>query len=318
MSAPQIYVASEKLLADLQQWEPELATSAERVAHEVAEWWTLPHLAWFTDHGPRHSRRVAEYAEQLTQLPIREATKLRLLERYILYVAALMHDMGMQDLRGAGKPLGELGPEDFQQVRHQHADKSSERLLAEGRRFGLPDDDRLIEVVAFVARGHGTSYYRDSVKVLSTRTSVRGQEVRGPLLAALLLMADELDLHYERTSPLPDDQAELSPISLAHAFKHECVTNAEPKIQPNGDIQIHLRLSFPVTTSESTQLDIERWIVVKLQQQIGLTEEEIREGLHAQARFDRKIRVEQQMALSGTREDILPRSSGRNTSRQCT
>jgi hypothetical protein len=114
-------------------------------------------------------------------------------------------------------------------------------------------------------------------------------------------MADELDLHYERAQPLPPDQAVLSDVSEAHGFKHECVTAAEPRINPDGTIDIWMTLTFPQDTPEDQRFNVERWITLKLRQQIGLTQREIDKGFGRQVRFNRSIKVEYEEALSGTR-----------------
>lgn len=163
--------------------------------------WSTNYQQWFTDHGPAHSRRVASYAMQLTQFPLLHDTqKLNTLEMFILWASAWLHDIGMQDLRSAGAPLGQMNSADYARVRHEHPDRSSENILREWRKLGLPDGDAaLVDVVADVARAHGTKFYNDTVKNrLRDESMVRNKRVRPRLLAAILLFADELDLHNQR------------------------------------------------------------------------------------------------------------------------
>jgi len=279
-----------ELTAD--QRTEDLAESMDRVEEEVQAWWTVIYLPWFTDHSPSHSRRVADYALRLAEIPsLRDDLRLRPLERYILYVAAWLHDLGMNDLELSPRPLGEMTPKDFETIRHEHPERTKVRLLEREGLFGLPAGDPVLaEVVAFIARAHGTRYYEDSVRVLKQKTRVRNEVVRGPLLAALLLIADEIDLHYERVRPLPGGAA-LPPISEAHAFKHRCVTWANPTVGSDGGIRVAIELTFPPEMSEDDRIEVERWIKVKLQQQMGLVERELRDGFSRQAWLNRAITV---------------------------
>jgi hypothetical protein len=270
----------------------DLAESMDRVEEEVQAWWTVVHLPWFTDHSPSHSRRVADYALRLADIPsLRDDVRLKPLERYILYVAAWLHDLGMNDLELSPRPLGEMTPKDFESIRHEHPERTKVRLLEREGLFGLPAGDPVLaEVVAFTARAHGTLYYEDSVRVLKEKMRVRNEVVRGPLLAALLLIADEIDLHYERARPLPGGAA-LPPISEAHAFKHRCVTWVNPTLSSDGGIGVAIQLTFPSEMSGDDRLDVERWITVKLQQQMGLVERELRDGFSRQVWLNRAITV---------------------------
>jgi hypothetical protein len=290
-----------QLRADLLVYDPtkKLLESMDRVEQEVRAAWDPIYLPWFTDHSANHSRRVAEYALELSYLfSLQGCPALAPFERYILYVSAWLHDLGMNDVELSPRPLGEMTREDFERVRHQHPERTKVRVLSGDGAFGLPSGDpALAEVVAFTARAHGTSYYDDSVQVLKGMTRIRNENVRGPLLAALLLMADELDLHYERAKPLPGGAA-LSAVSEAHAFKHRCVTSSTPIVTAGGCIGIEVRLTFPTEMPDEDCLDVERWITIKLQQQMGLVERELRAGFGRQACFDRAIKVKRGVAYA--------------------
>jgi hypothetical protein len=274
----------------------DLPASMDAVQKAVSEWWATPYMPWFTDHGINHSRRVAEYALLLADVPnLGSNRRLSGLELYILFVAAWVHDLGMQDLLKYGR-LGD--PIDFASVRHEHPDQTCRNVLAAYPTLGLPpSDSRLAEMVAYVARAHGTNYYTDSVKVLRSLSPVRGLQVRGPLLASLLLMADELDLRYERARPLAG-RAELNYVSEAHAFKHRCVADVRPSMGDDGTIGVALTLIFPQRMSVDDTLAIERWISVKLRVQMGMVEPELTAGFGGQARFDRNIAVDRRYALT--------------------
>ena len=282
-------LASERETADL-------PASMDAVERAVGEWWSTNYMPWFTDHGIDHSRRVAECALLLADVPnLGSDRRLSDLELYILFVSAWVHDLGMQDLLSRGM-LGESV--DFASIRHEHPDRTCSNVLRDYQTLGLPaSDSRLAEMVAYVARAHGTKYYTDSVRLLRTFPPVRGRQVRGPLLASLLLMADELDLRYERAKPLPG-RVELNFISEAHAFKHRCVTDVHPSIGLNGTIGVALTLTFPRQMSVDDSLALERWISVKLRVQMGMVEPELIDGFGGQARFDRNIAIDRRSALT--------------------
>lgn len=147
------------------------------------------------------------------------------------------------------------------------------------------DRPPLAETVADVARAHGTAYYRDTVdNRLSVTRTVRNAAVRPRLLAALLLLADELDLHYERAKPLAG-WAITNPTSEAHKFKHECVQSVRVDCRRDGSVHIGLELMLPPGLRSEDALAVQRWIEVKLRRQMGMVEPEILVGFQNQVRL---------------------------------
>lgn len=266
-----------------------LADCLNQIEVAVAKTWKSVAMPWFTDHGPAHSRRVARYANQLAGCPyIPEALRLTVVERFILYAACWLHDIGMQDLTHAGR-LGEP-TFDYARVRHEHPDRTAELLLEDRSSFGLPADDPVLaEAVAEVARAHGTHTYTGAVRGMRDDPMIVCNEpVRGPLLACLLLIADELDLRHDRVKPFTG-KGQIGAVSEAHAFKHQCVQSSEPAYGVPGLIGVRLDLRFPRELSEADADHVERWIVLKLRRQMALVEEDLRRGFGIQ--FDRRIRV---------------------------
>ncbi len=270
----------------------DLVSALAKVPDAVEQLWVKDYQPWFTDHGPNHSRRVAKYALELTRFPLlHESQRLTALEAFILWAAAWLHDIGMQDLMNAG-PLGEIGIEGYMHVRHEHPDRSSANILEAWSSLGLPADDHILaETIAGVARAHGTGFYRDTIENrLETETTVRNEPVRSRLLAALLLFADELDLHYERVPALPG-WAKNNGISQAHAFKHKIVKSVVSSCGADGQISVSLNLVFPEDLAGNDASAIRRWIEVKLRRQMGMIEPEVSDGFGGNVRFDRHIRV---------------------------
>lgn len=271
----------------------DLGPSMHAIELSVGKVWKEDHQPWFTDHGPQHSRRTANYALSLADLPtISPAQWLSPLEAFVLWAAAWLHDVGMQDLLAAAAPVGQIDEAGFSRVRRQHPQRSSERILDDWTRLGLPEEDAaLAQAVASVARAHGTGFYTDTVATrLAGNTRVRNRPVRARLLAALLLFADELDLHYERASG-PAGWPSDNSVSEAHKFKHRSVQSVAPICGPNGRIAVELGLAFPKDLAKGDRLAIQRWIEVKLRRQMSLIEREIDEGFAGQVVLDRIVRT---------------------------
>jgi len=271
----------------------DLAESLTQVMKELNKHWTTTHLTWFTDHGVGHAWRVARCALELGTIPKLSADlQLTGLERYILCAASLLHDIGMNDLSPSPRPLGAMLPEDYDRIRHGHSGRSGEMIIEDPVRWGLPSGDwRLAELVSLVARAHGTKYYRTTIPDLKPRDRVRNEPIRGPLLAALLLMADELDLCYDRTAEIPGN-IPLNAISEAHTFKHQCISSASTKTADDGAISITLQLSIPEELAEQTRANLERWVVGKLRRQMALTAPEIAGAFGSRLHFNRAVAVD--------------------------
>ncbi|MFF4030530.1 hypothetical protein ACFYZ2_12310 [Streptomyces sviceus] len=178
--------------------------------------------------------------------------------------------------------------EDYRKIRKRHAAVSGEMILEDYERWGLPQGDYVLAgVVSLIARAHGTSEYTNTIPDLESYGDVRNTTVRAPLLAAILLMADELDLHYQRAGKIPD---EINPTSEAHDFKHRCITSASIDMNKSKEIEIGIRLSTPPSINLEDREAIERWIVAKLRRQISLVEPQFVD-VYGHGKFSRAIKV---------------------------
>lgn len=270
-----------------------LADAIPRIEDFVERWWSKEYMPWFTDHGPGHSRRVAEYADQISTIPaLPENVRLTPLERFILWSAAWLHDIGMQVLLETY--LGETDSAGHAKVRAQHPSQSATEIRANRDAIGFPSGDKpLVNVVSFVAQAHGTDFYRDSVELLRDYSYVGNKKIRGPLLASILLLADELDLHYERALPLPG-RVNLNYVSEAHALKHRCVLSSG--VAYESDAPLLARIAIKVARAPGMSLEtlahVERWIVEKLRRQIAMIETEFVAGFGGFVELSRAIRVD--------------------------
>lgn len=281
----------EAVLASLEQAAPDLSRSLISIEAFVQNWWRVPYLPWFTDHGPAHSRRVMEYLLSMIPDALRPGTELTPIELYVACAAATAHDLGMQVLLERRAKLGELTASDYDAVRSEHPRQSFEVILNRAGDLGIPDDAQLVTAVGLVAQAHGTRFFLESVKKLSELQTVRNKPFRGALLAAMILIADELDLHYERALKPDQSQATLNTTSRAHYYKHHYITMV--RLVPNsvGELQIELELTFPKSVREQDRDTISRWVTSKLQVQIGFVQAYLLEGLNGQLRLSRAIKA---------------------------
>lgn len=257
----------------------DLINVLEELPRATEVWWKRHTLWTFTDHGPSHSQRVAGYALRLADLaPIADEKRLNILEKFVLWAAAWVHDLGMQK-RTQG--------ESASTIRQTHPART--RQAIETGEFGLGmKDPQVLSLIAIVANAHGTHYYRPVVDKEGAATHVRGMHVRVGLLAGLLLMADELDLNTERA--LEDDAAADfdDPDTAAHWLKHQCVSHVDFEHSENGvHITVDMRYAHQLTRRDRAA--IEQWIRDKLQRQIALIDGEISSGFSGMYRFDPNI-----------------------------
>ncbi len=267
----------------------DLADTVPKIELFLTEWWRRGAiLYWFTDHGPEHSRRVADLALSIADIPTLPLDiRLTSLEKYVLWSAALLHDVGMQSL--LGQAAGTQNARAYERIRHEHPNESRNVINAQWRQIGLPDDLELVGAIALVARAHGTKYYRESIELLEGADQLHGERVRTALLAATLLIADELDLDVRRVVPPPANQP-LGTISQAHAAKHRMVNGQSIEHGTQGRVGFNLHLSSN-GCPEAQAAAVEKWIVEKLRIQMALVEPAFINGFAGHAELDRNIRV---------------------------
>lgn len=250
--------------------QDDLAIAVERLEAEVKLWWQN-HMQWsFTDHGVGHSRRVARYAAALVSvIPLAPGLALNVMERYLLITAAWLHDIGMQNAHES---------QSREEVRKQHPQRSHDLIIgAVGDPFDVGTvEGQVLDTLATIVRAHGTSYYEDTIRSAPDTIAFRDFRVRPTLLAALLLLADELDLNSERAKTQAV-RAELENETKAHWLKHQCVASISLSAVRSA-VAITVELAFPSNLDITGQIAIQKWIGNKLQKQIALVDSEIDRG----------------------------------------
>ena len=182
-----------------------LKTSLKRIKQEVIPIWeggqVIPH---YTKHGIDHSKEIIEYLGKILQ---DHPDLLNEYERFVLLASAYLHDIGMQFPEYAGLPkkaVNEYTDEELEKIRENHHIASAEIIekIASG---SDPELSKLIPVlmsedcknfVKFIAKV--SKYHRKLDIEDLEETSVLGETIRLPLLAALLRLADTLDRTFQR------------------------------------------------------------------------------------------------------------------------
>ncbi|MGD0401544.1 MAG: HD domain-containing protein [Syntrophobacteraceae bacterium] len=319
MNTEQIVQPYGRLENELLQGDKSLWESLLQIKQAAGSFWRTRRLRWYTDHGIHHSQSVLKIIEDildpLDKLNPSDQYILKPEELYILITACYLHDIGMQDLRVDGVE-GSPNLEQETEIRRTHPDRAA-RLIREnviyrgdGNRPKIPldIDGDFIGPVSLVVRAHGTDYFTDSIHQMNTDHFMpRNKPYRGPFLAALLLMADELDLHEKRVSEcLRPENISLERFyseSLLHIYKHHYIRGVEI----DGDITnrtITLTFSFP-DENPSYAAKIESWVVTKLRQQLRLTR-----GFFSEEhlRWDSKIRLRRGSAVYSPRLSLPDRA----------
>jgi len=250
-------------------------------------------LPWFTDHGPDHSEEIIILLDQILKPLQSKTTFLNKHELFVLLASAYLHDIGMQFLKLEGISIEKLTEKEYNEVRKKHAELSSTIILKKvvpnlGRDdFHLPDiNDEYIAPIALVCKAHSTEFFDEVIAQLKVdRYTPKGRPFRGKLLAALLLIADELDLQGKRINFKDTAKFDLSVHSQVHWYKHHYIDYVE---LTENVVKITLR--YPSNSEEYRPL-ITKLIETKLVEQIKRVNPYLRKdtddvlNLHGQIEF---------------------------------
>ena len=250
-------------------------------------------LPWFTKHDLDHSDEIIFLLDQLLKPLQNKNDFLNEHELFVLLASAYLHDIGMQFLKLEGISIEKLTEKEYNEVRKKHAELSSNIILKKVKLsldrddFHLPDiDDEYIAPIALVCKSHSTEFFDEVIKQLQEkRYTPKGRPFRGELLAALLLIADELDLQGKRVNFKETAKFNLSVYSQVHWYKHHYVDFVG--ITEN---MVKITLRFPSNSAEYRSL-VKELIETKLVEQIKRVNQYLRTGteevlnLHGEIEF---------------------------------
>ena len=294
---------SEKPSSDLADRLRRVRESAERI-------WRHQRLEWFPDHTITHSDRIVRHLGDILCDLQGISQRLNSHQLYVLLASSYLHDIGMQDFRIEGKTADLLTDKDYEEVRRRHPERSSELILSQtmaldDKQFSidLDNEPEYVLPIALVSKAHGSAYFESTVRELrSGAYSPGNQELRGDLLAALLLIADELDLHETRARFLPG--IDMSPLAALHNHIHHYITQVKVTAGAvSTQRRVHINFQYPVD-SEAYQDDIRWWVVNKLCGQMRRTQSVVRSSTSGQLSWDQQIHLQEFVDSSGLRRKL--------------
>lgn len=208
-------------------------------------------LTWFpdfTDHSILHSMDVIEFCNKLLG---EQVYALSIPECYVLIMACYLHDAGM----GVGRDnfetfIRELNIEDYKEkysndnvtkiIRDYHNEFSGLFIREYAELFDIPSEDMLFAIIQ-IARGHRRTDLFDEKEYPDIYTS--NGLIRTAYLAALMRLADEIDVGAGRNSGLLFDTSKLTGQQDIDAFgTHESIPEVEVTKEK---IILHVKLKEP-------------------------------------------------------------------------
>ncbi len=218
--------------------EGDLLTNLKNIRLSVNVFWTHPLLQHYTDHSPRHSERIIHNLDRLLE---GYSDKLNEYERFILLASAYLHDIGMQSPVHAGleKKVTYTEAEE-EQIRKNHNEASAKMIVEScssgaSISLGLEHCTEFADCIAQMAR-----YHRNLDLKELTDSSLAGEDIKLPLLAALLRLGDELDADFRRVNIEILKIRDIPPLSKYHWWAHYYVQSVEIK---RGIVTLYFR--FP-------------------------------------------------------------------------
>lgn len=217
------------LLQILRDQNCDLYTDLNKIIVFCKDIWKNKLMIWYTNHDHKHSEEIIFILDQiLYPLSKYEKDFLNTYELFMLLSSAYLHDIGMQSSKIEKIPFDMLTTDHHCKIRKRHAEESHKIIMRSTLNSIKRDDIRLPQIdeefipfIANICMGHSTDFI-DTVneKFCTTFKSVKNEDIRGQLLASLLLIADELDLTRKRVDMSLLQGIELSPISKVHWYKH--------------------------------------------------------------------------------------------------
>jgi tetratricopeptide (TPR) repeat protein len=230
---------------------PKVRKDLKPICQQAKRIWAIPELTHYTDHTVLHSARVIKHIDDLAALLARE-DKLNDNEAFVLLAAALLHDVGMQRLNVFDSDLAQhlFTPEQVEQgrrsrprceelVREHHHLIGAEWIRTELSK-SWPNRD-FVEEIAVVIKGHTKA----DLSALQDHRKA-GKPMRIRLLAALLRLADELDLDFQRVDLDRLKHASITPESKAHWWKCHYVESVD--VLEHGQVEVTFRFSSEDTS----------------------------------------------------------------------
>ncbi|MBQ7699506.1 MAG: hypothetical protein IJT49_04090 [Clostridia bacterium] len=194
----------------------------------------LPRFPNYTDHTMLHSMDVLEYSNIL--LGEKQIRRLSPAECYVLIMSCYLHDIGMGINQKNYETLSEKI--DFGDYFQTHSRDDTETIIREFHNeysglfirkyadlFDIPCEEMVFAIVQ-VSRGHRKTDLLDETEYHDVMTPYG--IIRTALLAAIIRLADEIDVGADRNSELLFDSSKVSTDAGKEAFgTHDSILNVE-------------------------------------------------------------------------------------------
>jgi len=190
----------------------------------------------FTDHSSLHSMEVLAFCNNLVGQDIE---KMNTDEIFVLLMGAYLHDVGMgideknyylllEKIPEAKEYLAAHPGDDMAHIiRRYHNEFSGKFIEKFGFLFDIPSDEHLFAIVQ-ISRGHRLTDLFDEKEYPAKLKVPSGNEIRLPYLAALIRLADELDIAIDRNLQfLYDINTYTEERDIKEYSKHEAIKNVE-------------------------------------------------------------------------------------------
>lgn len=307
----------------LERFDESLFKDYNRIKECAYTIWNNPVLQWYTDHGPKHSERILSLLDQLCRgLLYRPDDKahtqygLTPEEVFCLLAAAYLHDIGMQDLSGIepGRPIDQMGKDDWEKVRKEHPQKSHDIIISHAPAAdkksaidpGINPESDAYSPLALICEGHGSDYFDEVIESCKGTFNIKGKDrkMRVDLLTALLLMADELDLH--KTRAVFNPALPLSRVSKLHHYRHHYIEHVTVNSGHNGAPETHRSIEITFRWPEKKSGNVEwqsnliNWIKKKIEREASRTAGILHNGFAGHFSWAKPLLIiKQEAGLSG-------------------
>lgn len=205
----------------------------------------------YTDHSVFHSLNVLEFCNEL--IGPKQLGMLNKDEIYVLLMASYLHDCGMAiSQKDYDEFKDELGAEEYFRtmknatqadfVRDQHNEFSGKFIEKYADFLEIPTPE-MVFAIKQVSRGHRRTNLFDEEEYPAALDMKDGLTVCTPYLAALIRLADEIDVVADRNPKLLYDiEAIESELGTIHFKLHEAVRSMD--VLPQG-FMLHVHTDDP-------------------------------------------------------------------------
>ena len=186
----------------------------------------------FTDHSELHSISVLDFCNRL--IGPEQAEQLNADEIYTLMMSCYLHDVGMGVTQDQFQEFSrEIDFGDYyekhpdalpgQVIRDFHHEFSAAFIRRYGEMLDIPTEEHLFAIIQ-VCRGHRRTDLFDEKEYPLHYTVPNGNEIHLPYLAALIRLADEIDVAADRNPKmLYDMESFTSEYQISFHKRHEAV-----------------------------------------------------------------------------------------------